>query len=100
MRRHNFSNTSLVANSVLLPKPKLSVKQFCFNSCQLISLRSGERTLEDQISISDNDRFDNFTRHIHNIKSAIMNSKPRNGDASGVAACVQHMQLSAADYYI
>jgi len=33
-----------------------------------------------QISVSDTDRFDNFTRHIQNIKSAIknMNSKPRN----------------------
>jgi len=34
-----------------------------------------------QISASDTDRFDNFTRQIHNIKSAIknMNSNPRNG---------------------
>jgi len=33
-----------------------------------------------QISVSDTDRFDKFTRHFQNIKSAIknMNSKPRN----------------------
>jgi len=64
----------------------LQVKQFALipaNSFLCTLEHEPWRIMESknlQISISDNDRFDKFTGHIHNIKSAIknMNSKPWN----------------------
>jgi hypothetical protein len=64
----------------------LQVKQFLIPANSFLCTLENEpsKIMESeniQISVSDTDRFDRFTRHIHNIRSAIknMNSKPRNG---------------------